>query len=106
MIEYELPLGLNSQPDSLEKLIESMTYNVYTRLRQAVELGKWPDGNVLSEEQLEQSLQLVILYGERNLPSDQRIGAPMQNTCKTKEPLINVCEAVSARQKSAKKRSL
>ena len=85
MTEQELPLGLSSRPESLKVLIDNMTYDVYERLKQAVELKKWPDGSVLSDEQLEQSLQLVILYGEKNLPGSQRVGAPMQNDCKSKD---------------------
>jgi len=50
----------------LEDLIAIMTPEVYQRLAQAVELGKWPDGVALTEEQKAHSLQAVMLYQARN----------------------------------------
>ncbi|MBR37842.1 MAG: hypothetical protein CMF13_05745, partial [Idiomarina sp.] len=45
-----------------EDLINSMSQDTYQRLVSAVETGRWPDGAKLSEEQLENSLQLVMAY--------------------------------------------
>lgn len=50
---------------NVEQLLTAMTPDVYERLRQAVETGKWPDGNVLSDEQKENCLQAVLLYQAR-----------------------------------------
>lgn len=36
---------------NLDDIINSMTLEVYQRLSTAVELGKWPDGVALTEEQ-------------------------------------------------------
>lgn len=36
---------------NLDDIINSMTPEVYQRLSTAVELGKWPDGVTLTEEQ-------------------------------------------------------
>ena len=36
---------------NLDDIINSMTPEVYQRLSTAVELGKWPDGVALTEEQ-------------------------------------------------------
>ncbi|OFC71855.1 YeaC family protein [Alteromonas confluentis] len=47
---------------NIDALLSAMTPEVYTRLRQAVETGKWPDGTVLSEEQRESCMQAVLLY--------------------------------------------
>jgi len=47
---------------NIDTLLSAMTPEVYTRLRQAVETGKWPDGTVLSEEQRESCMQAVLLY--------------------------------------------
>ena len=38
---------------------------VYQRLATAVELGKWPDGVALTDEQKENCLQLVMLWQAR-----------------------------------------
>lgn len=56
-----------------DDLIDSMNRDTYDRLVQAVETGRWPDGNKLSEEQLENSLQLVMAYQSRYIPSDQHL---------------------------------
>jgi uncharacterized protein YeaC (DUF1315 family) len=57
-----------------KQLIATMTPEMYRRLRLAVELGKWPDGQVLTPEQRENALQAVIAWGERHLPEEQRVG--------------------------------
>ncbi len=47
---------------NIDVMVNAMTPEVYDRLRQAVETGKWPDGTPLSEEQKESSMQAVMLY--------------------------------------------
>ncbi|MFC6668846.1 YeaC family protein [Marinobacterium aestuariivivens] len=56
-----------------EQLIESMTPEMHRSLKRAVELGKWPNGERLSEEQRSISLRAVIAYDQR-LPEDERTG--------------------------------
>lgn len=46
----------------VEQLVNAMTPEVYTNLKNAVETGKWPDGRALNEEQKQNSLQAVLLY--------------------------------------------
>ena len=41
----------------LKKLLDSITPEVYERLKQAVEIGKWPDGRALTDGQKALSLQ-------------------------------------------------
>lgn len=43
-------------------MVASMSSATYEQLKLAVELGKWPDGAVLSDAQLAHSLQLVMAY--------------------------------------------
>ncbi|SFM14705.1 YeaC family protein [Marinobacter zhejiangensis] len=57
-----------------QELIERMDPSVYRSLRQAVELGKWPDGRVLSEEQRELCMEAVLYYESQHIPEDQRVG--------------------------------
>ncbi len=57
-----------------QQLIASMTPETYRSLRRAVELGKWPDGKVLTPEQRENAMQAVIAWGEKHLDPEQRIG--------------------------------
>ncbi|MCG9712205.1 DUF1315 family protein [Shewanella insulae] len=51
----------------INKVIDDMPQEVYERLLSAAELGKWEDGSVLSDEQKESTLQLVMLYQARRL---------------------------------------
>ncbi len=57
-----------------QQLINAMTPDLYRRLRRAVELGKWPDGQTLTPEQRESALQAVIAWGEQHLPAEERVG--------------------------------
>lgn len=41
---------------------KNITPSVYTKLCTAIETGKWLDGNLLSEQQKEHTLQLVMAY--------------------------------------------
>ncbi|GAB3307241.1 YeaC family protein [Haliea atlantica] len=54
--------------------IDQMPPEIYERLRQAVELGRWPDGSPVSPEQRDHALQAVIAWGEKHLPPEQRVG--------------------------------
>jgi uncharacterized protein YeaC (DUF1315 family) len=56
------------------RMIESMTPDIYRNLKQAVEIGKWPDGTVLSAQQREDALQAIIAWGEKHLPAGERVG--------------------------------
>ena len=78
-------INLGYAPDSLEQLVAGMTPEIYENLKQAVELGRWADGVRLSDEQREQSLQLVILYEAKWLPEASRVGAPLQQECASKQ---------------------
>ena len=47
---------------NIDAILSSMTPEIYERLRQAVETGKWPDGTPLNEAQKASSMQAVMLY--------------------------------------------
>ncbi|AQS35995.1 hypothetical protein Sps_00803 [Shewanella psychrophila] len=51
----------------INKMIDEMPHEVYERLVSGVELGKWEDGTRLSPEQLESTMQLVMLFQARRL---------------------------------------
>ena len=57
-----------------QNMIESMSPEVYQSLRQAVEIGKWPDGRPVSREQRENAMQAIIAWGQRYLPAQDRPG--------------------------------
>lgn len=58
-----------------EELIERLDPAVYQSLRRAVELGKWPDGRALSEEQRSICMEAVIYYeNKHDTPDVERVG--------------------------------
>lgn len=57
----------------IKKLVQSLTYPQYENLRTALELGKWPDGNRLTDEQRENTMQLVIAYQSHVLKSEEHM---------------------------------
>lgn len=70
-------------------LVSSITPETFERLIQAVELGKWPDGVKLSDEQREHCIQLVMAYQAKYSPSEEafRIGADGQLVTRTKRAM-------------------
>ena len=58
---------------NIKQLIDSITPDIYQRLKQAVEIGKWPDGSALTDEQKALSMQAVIAY-EESFPAAQKTG--------------------------------
>jgi len=73
----------------VKDLIAAMTPEIYQRLAQAVELGKWPDGVALTPEQKENSLQAVMLWQSMNNvdPQHMSIGTDGQIVMKSKQEL-------------------
>lgn len=47
---------------NIEQLINAMSPQVYGILKQGVEIGKWPNGVELTEEQREMATQAMMLY--------------------------------------------
>lgn len=56
-------------------MIRDMSPEVYQSLKRALELGKWPDGRVLSRAQREETMQAVIAWDAIHQAGGQRIGA-------------------------------
>ncbi|WP_154611196.1 MULTISPECIES: YeaC family protein [Providencia] len=73
----------------IEHLLSVMTTEIYQRLVTAVELGKWPDGVVLTPEQKENTLQMVMLWQSRHNhdPEHMTVGTDGQITMKSKQEL-------------------
>lgn len=69
----------------LEQLIKSLSPEVYQNLRTAVELGRWPDGRLVSKEQREYCMQAIIYFENiHNVPETERVGF-MQDRCKSEQ---------------------
>jgi uncharacterized protein YeaC (DUF1315 family) len=69
----------------IEDVLKIMTPDLYQRFKRAIELGKWPDGTRLSQEQLATCMQSVIAYELQNLPPEKRTGyvPPKATACDT-----------------------
>ncbi len=74
----------------VDALMATLTPEIYQRLLTAVELGKWPDGNRLTEEQKEHCLHIVMLWQARNnhRPEHMSIGTDGNIVMKSKRQLL------------------
>jgi uncharacterized protein YeaC (DUF1315 family) len=60
---------------NFEDAAESIPQEIYEQFKKAIELGKWPDGRVLTREQKEICLQAIMLYEARHgVDEKQRTG--------------------------------
>ena len=76
---------------SFAEMIQNITPEIYQSLKLAVEIGKWPDGRKLTQEQKELSLQAMIAWELQNLPEDQRTGYMGPQECQSKStPVENI----------------
>ncbi|WP_439858958.1 YeaC family protein [Pseudomonas sp. MBLB4136] len=73
---------------SFLQAIENITPEIYQSLKLAVEIGKWPDGRRLTQEQKELTLQALIAWEIQNLPEDQRIGYMGPQECSSKSAAV------------------
>ena len=60
--------------NTVNELVESLTPSMVNDLKQAIELGKFPDGKVVSNEQKELMIEATILYDSLKLPEEERTG--------------------------------
>lgn len=59
--------------DALRELVAAMDEPAFERLRQAVEIGRWPDGVALDDEQRRYAMQATMLYQAWHGGSDQHL---------------------------------
>jgi len=73
----------------LLSLVDTMTEEMYLRLKCAAETGKWPEGTAVAKEQKESALQITMAYQARHLNSDEilSIGPDGEIVSKTKNVL-------------------
>lgn len=58
-----------------EELIKRLDPSVYQNLKRSLELGKWPDGRMLTPEQRRICMEAIIYYEEHHqLPTEERVG--------------------------------
>ncbi|BBL30484.1 YeaC family protein [Pantoea ananatis] len=73
----------------LEAMLEALTPEIYERLVVAVETGKWPDGVALTQQQRDNSLQLLMMWQARHndAPQHMTIGKDGEMVTKSKRQL-------------------
>jgi len=59
---------------NIQELLSNITPDIYAKLKRAIELGKWIDGQKLSKEQRQLTMQAVIAYEHQNIPETERTG--------------------------------
>lgn len=60
---------------NFEDVAQQISPDIYRRFKEALELGKWPDGRILTKDQKEICLQAVIVYeAAQRVPEEQRTG--------------------------------
>ena len=60
--------------NTVNELVEALTRSMASDLKQAIELGKFPDGRVVSREQKELMIEATIFYDALKLPEEERTG--------------------------------
>ncbi|WP_435950732.1 YeaC family protein [Psychrobacter sp. DM8] len=57
-----------------QTILATLTPEVVERFKVAIELGKWPDGRALSDEQRQTCMQAVMIWEHEHLPPSERTG--------------------------------
>ena len=68
-----------------DNMANQITPEVYSSFKRAIEIGKWPDGRKLSDEQKAICMQAIISYEHLHLPEEERTGyiPPKKTACST-----------------------
>lgn len=68
---------------SNEEYMNVLNDDIVKRFKTAIELGKWPDGRELTDDQRETCIQAVIMYEHEHLSEDERTGyvPPKETSC-------------------------
>ena len=55
-----------------EEILNAVSPDIYQRFKTAIEIGKWPNGELLTKDQIDICVQAIIIYEQKHLPPDQR----------------------------------
>jgi uncharacterized protein YeaC (DUF1315 family) len=59
---------------NIEQMLAVLDPEIVARLKTAVEIGKWPNGVALTQEQRQICMQAVYAWEIKNLPETERSG--------------------------------
>lgn len=65
---------MSTEPLNTAGILAALTPEIVDRLRTAVEIGKWPNGERLTPEQRTTSMQAVMVWEMTHLPEQKRTG--------------------------------
>lgn len=57
-----------------EDILNSLTAEIVDKFRTAIEIGKWENGEKLSNEQRQTCMQAVMVWEHEYLPAEERTG--------------------------------
>lgn len=61
--------------EAFNQAIRQLSPEIYQNMKTAIEIGKWPDGRVASQEQKENAMRAVIAYEAlHQIDSQERVG--------------------------------
>ena len=89
---------LESPPCTIEMLIARISPEIYERLKEAIALGRWNEQERMSKEQLNQCMQLLILYEAHHLESHERTGTPLKADCQNKNSSFKTITIMQTQQ--------
>ncbi len=71
-----------------DEILSAVTPTIYSQFKTAIEIGKWPDGRVLTSEQKETCMQAIITYEHAYLPKTEHTGfvPPKPTDCGSEPP--------------------
>ena len=59
---------------NIEQMLSILDADIVERLKTAIEIGKWPNGVVLTAEQRQMCMQAVIAWEHQHVDAKQRTG--------------------------------
>ena len=59
---------------NIEQMLAVLDPEIVSRLKTAIEIGKWPNGVVLTQEQRHTCMQAVYAWEAKHLPETERSG--------------------------------
>lgn len=70
-------------------LVDTMTHEMYLRLKCAAETGRWPEGQPVESSQRESALQITLAYQAKRLNNDEimTVGSDGEIVTKSKAEL-------------------
>lgn len=67
-----------------DQLLESLSPELYQTMLNAVETGRWPNGERLTQQQKDHALQLTMLYQSRHNSQPQHMSVNLDGKIETK----------------------